>query len=183
MIYVALLRGINVGGNNKVPMADLKACLEDLGYEHVRTYINSGNVIFTSDGSAEQAAKRIEDVLLKSFKATFVPIKVLVISRNQLAAIVAKAPPGFGQEPGKYHSDVVFLIGKSVAEAMQHVEVHPEVDVAWAGDEAIYYRRLSAKRTKSRLPKIAGKPIYKSMTIRSWSTVSKLYALMEDIEQ
>ena len=57
-VYLALLRGINVGGKNKVPMAELKACFEELGCENVRTYIASGNVMFKSRKSSAELARR-----------------------------------------------------------------------------------------------------------------------------
>lgn len=176
--YLALLRGINVGGNNKVSMAELKACLEELGLEQVKTYINSGNVIFSSDKSAATTTKQIEAALPSKLNLAG-PIKVLVVSKKQLADIVAGAPAGFGREPGKYHSDVIFLIGKPAREAMEQLETHPEVDAAWPGDGVVYYRRLSARRTASRMGKVAAKPIYKFLTIRSWNTTTKLLALLQ----
>ena len=180
MVYAALLRGINVGGNNKVSMAGLKTYFESLGYDNVKTYINSGNVLFASDRTAEIAAKQIEKGLQKTFELKE-PIKVLVISHDQLKAIIVQAPKGFGQEPAVYHSDVLFLMGATSANAMGQLEMHPEVDIAWPGDGIVYYQRLSAKRTKSRLSKIVSKPIYKSITIRSWSTVCKLAGLMGEL--
>lgn len=178
--YLALLRGINVGGKNKLPMTDLKKCLEDLGFKNVQTYIQSGNVIFESGGTPEKLAGQIEKALPKNFRLDSELIRVLAISRNQLAKIVAKAPKGFGTEPDKYHSDVLFLIDTSADEVMKQTDVNPEVDAAWPGDGVVYYRRLSAKRTKSRLSKLVSKPIYKSMTIRSWNTTTKLLALMDE---
>lgn len=65
MNYVALLRGVNVGGKNKVSMSELKVCFEDLGYQNVSTYINSGNILFTSSKSAAALAKEIEATLIK----------------------------------------------------------------------------------------------------------------------
>lgn len=178
-VYLALLRGINVGGKNKIPMADLKSCLEDLGFKNVQTYIQSGNVIFESGGSPEKLATQIEAALSKRFKLDSELIRVLVISRDELAKIVEKAPKGFGKEPDKYHSDALFLIGTTSAEVMKQIDVNPEVDATWPGNGVVYYRRLSAKRTKSRLPKIVSKPIYKNMTIRSWNTTTKLLSLMQ----
>lgn len=179
MKYLALLRGINVGGNNKISMAELKACLEDVGLENVQTYINSGNVIFSSSKSAAVLAKEIEKTLPQKFNLP-VPIRVLILSKKQLAEVIDKAPVGFGQQPGNYYSDVIFLIGKSAQEAIEQLETHPEVDAAWSGDGVVYYRRLSVRRTASRMGKVVGKPIYKSMTIRSWNTATKLLKLLEE---
>lgn len=67
-VYLALLRGINVGGKNKVPMAELKACFEELGCENVRTYIASGNVMFESNKSSAELTEEIQEALPKKFK-------------------------------------------------------------------------------------------------------------------
>ncbi len=175
--YVAFLRGINVGGNNKVPMLQLKKCFEGLGFENVRTYINSGNVVFESNTTADRVTKQIEVALAKNFKVGLAPIKVLVLTYNQLKTVVSKAPKGFGQEPEKYYSDVVFLINVTTEEAFLAFEPHPEVDAVWTGPGVVYFRRLGAERTKSRMSKIVRKPIYKNMTIRSWNTTTKLLSL------
>lgn len=177
--YLALLRGINVGGNNKISMTELKSGLEELGLENVRTYINSGNVIFSSGKSAPALAKQIEDALPQKFNLPG-PIRVLILSKKQLADVVAGAPAGFGQEPGKYHSDVIFMINKPVSGAMEQLETHPEVDAAWQGTGVVYYRRLSARRTASRLGKVVAKPVYKTMTIRTWTTTTKILKLLEE---
>ena len=182
MIYVALLRGINVGGNNKVPMAELKAHLEALGYDDIKTYIASGNVIFSSGKPANVLRKEIEADLLEKFPNTTMPIKVLVLSKEQVAKVVSRAPKGYGQHPDKYRYDVMYMIGKPAAEAMDQIELHPEVDQAWAGDDVIYYQRLIAKLTKSRVNKIVGKPIYQFMTLRNWNTACKLRDLTQDLE-
>jgi uncharacterized protein (DUF1697 family) len=176
--YVALLRGINVGGKNPVPMAALRSTMEDGGYEAVRTYIASGNVLFETDRPAKGLEDHIEELLEARFK---VPLVVAVRSERQLRAVVAKAPKGFGTEPTKYHSDAVFLKGPlTAAKAMGVVDLKEGVDDAWPGTGVIYFRRLSAKRTASRMGRIVGTPEYKLMTIRSWQTVMKLLALLDE---
>jgi uncharacterized protein (DUF1697 family) len=77
--YVILMRGINVGGKNKIPMSDLKKCLEDLGFSNVSTYIASGNVILKSDKRAKEVKAQIEEVLPERFKLDNELIKVLVL--------------------------------------------------------------------------------------------------------
>jgi uncharacterized protein (DUF1697 family) len=86
--YVILMRGINVGGKNRVPMADLKTSLEDLGFANVSTYIASGNVILESDKRPDKIRAQIEGALSKSFKLDSELIKVLVMSRKQLQAVI-----------------------------------------------------------------------------------------------
>lgn len=177
--YLALLRGINVGGKNKVPMAGLKAMLEDIGLKDVATYIQSGNAMFRSSLAATTIARRIEEGLTSTFKLDDALIKVLVISRETLKSVIDKRPKGFGDEPGKYHSDAIFLMDIDRDEAFAVFVPRDGVDKVWPGEGVIYSQRLSAERTKSRLGKIVASPLYKSMTIRSWQTTLKLMELMD----
>ena len=180
MKYIALLRGVNVGGKNKIAMSELKACFEELGFKNVATYINSGNVLFEAENITEDAvADRVEQELVRSFKFDSDLIKVRIISRDELHTVIAGAPKGFGTEPDIYYSDVAFLIRFDEKEAYESFECNPEVDAIWQGKGVIYYRRLGARRTASRLSKVMGKPVYKSMTIRSWNTTTKLLALLD----
>ncbi|HJP87799.1 MAG TPA: DUF1697 domain-containing protein [Candidatus Limnocylindrales bacterium] len=176
--YLVLLRGINVGGKNKVPMGELRAALENAGFENVQTYIASGNVIVDSKLSAAKVAEQIEDVLPKTFKLHTELIRVVVLSAAELEAIVKSRPKGFGDEPTKYHSDAVFLMGIDTDEAFKVFSPKEGVDRVWPGKGVVYSERLSAKRTASRLNRIMSSPHYKSMTIRSWQTTLALMELM-----
>jgi uncharacterized protein (DUF1697 family) len=175
MRYVALLRGINVGGRNPVPMADLRAAFEDAGHTAVRTYILSGNVLFEAGGRIDEDA--VEAVLERRFG---VPLVVVLRTERHLRAVVDGAPDGFGQRPQEFHSDVVFLKAPlSSRQAMRVVQLRDGVDQAWPGRGVVYFQRLSARRTASRMSKIVGTPEYKRMTIRSWATTTKLLSLLD----
>ena len=116
--YLVLLRGINVGGKNIIPMVGLKKCLKGLGFADVSTYIASGNVMLGSDKPADEIKARIEAALTKSFKLDSELIKVLVLSRRQLQSVIDHKPKGFGEQPEKYHSDAIFLMDIDAAQAM-----------------------------------------------------------------
>jgi uncharacterized protein (DUF1697 family) len=176
--FTVLLRGVNVGGKNKVPMLTLKHCLEELGYANVTTYIASGNVILASDYNSVDIASQIEAALSRNFKLDSNLIKVLVLSHEQLRSVIDRKPPGFGEHSELYHSDAIFLMDLDVAQAMTVFHPREGVDRVWPGEGVIYSERLSSQRTKSRLSKIIATPEYQSMTIRSWQTTSKLYELM-----
>ncbi|SNY70281.1 DUF1697 domain-containing protein [Paractinoplanes atraurantiacus] len=177
--FLILLRGVNVGGKNKVPMADLRTWLEGMGFLDVSTYIASGNVILTSDRPAEDIATQIEAAMPQAFQLDSEIVKVLVLTREDLQGIVDNRPAGFGDQPEKYHSDAIFLIGVDPAEAMPIFNPREGVDRVWPGDGVIYSERLSAQRTKSRLSSILTSPLYKSMTVRSWNTTVKLLAMLD----
>lgn len=178
VVYVALLRAINVGGKNIIKMAALREQFEALGYTAVTTYIQSGNVVFTSKTTNREAlTTTIESALGAAFGYDS---KVVVVSAKELREIVAGAPLGFGKEPTRYRYDVLFvrrpLTGPA---ALTEIEAAPGVDDVHAGSGALYFRRLIAKSTKSRLPKIVQKPVYKSLTIRNWNTTTKLLAMTD----
>jgi uncharacterized protein (DUF1697 family) len=175
---VALLRGINVGGRNKVAMADLRAAFEDAGFDSVRTYIQSGNVTFRTTGSTTSLESDLEKMLERRFK---VPLVVVVRSHAQIRNVVDSAPDGFGANPTTYHSDSIFLKKPLTSkQAMKVVAVREGVDRAWPGHGVIYFERLSARRTESRLSRIVGKPEYQQMTIRNWATTTKILNLLDD---
>jgi uncharacterized protein (DUF1697 family) len=177
--YVVLLRGINVGGKNKISMTELKFCLEEQGFEDVMTYIQSGNVILQSSLDATALGQEIEAMLSNKFKLDSSIIKVLILTEDQLQAVIDERPKGFGEQPDKYHSDAIYLMGIDADQAMSVFNPREGVDQVWPGNGVIYSQCLSALRTKSRLSKIVGTPAYQSMTIRSWSTTTKLLSLMQ----
>jgi uncharacterized protein (DUF1697 family) len=180
--FVVLLRGINVGGKNITPMAGLKKCLEELGFADVSTYIASGNVMLASDKPADKMKARIEAALTRSFKLDSELVRVLVLSRQQLQAVIDHKPKGFGEQPGKYHSDAIFLMDIDAVQAMQIFNPREGVDKVWPGSGVIYSQRLSSKRTRSRLSRIMASPLYKSMTIRSWNTTIKLLDMLKGMD-
>ena len=174
--HLALLRGINVGGKNLVKMADLREAFESMGFADVATYIASGNVLFGAPRQKrEEMAARIESELTRRFG---IELKVVLLTQAQLKAVVQGAPRGFGGD--SHLCDVVFVRKPlTVKKAFGLIETREGVDRAWSGKGVIYFSRLAAKASSSRLNKVASLPEYKNMTIRSWSTTTKLLPLME----
>ncbi len=177
--YVVLLRGINVGGKNKLSMAALKQCLEELGYAGVATYINSGNVVLESAKSAAAIGDGDRDGPAQEVQARQRADQILVLSKARFKAMLSGKPKGFGDEPAKYHSDAIFLMDTKVSEAVKAFDPREGVDALWPGKGVIYHQRLSAQRTRTRLNKMMATPAYKSMTIRNWATTIKLLEMLE----
>ena len=177
--YLALLRGINVGGGNIIRMQDLAACFEASRVQNVATYIQSGNVLFES---AETDQAKLTRKLEQALSKTFAPYKATIVlcSHSKLREIVRKAPKGFGTERQTYRYDVIYLKEPlTVAEAIKLIATTEGVDAAFAGPDVLYFSRLDAKASQSRLARLTAQPIYKSMTIRNWNTTTKLLALMD----
>jgi uncharacterized protein (DUF1697 family) len=177
--YVALLRGINVGGKNLIRMPALKACFEEGGFEDVVTYIQSGNVVFRSSGSGSALARRIEDMLTAAFDYR---ASVVLRSHEQMRAVVERAPAGFGADPSRYRYDVIFLKQPLTARAaLKKVPTRQDVDEVHAGRGVLYFSRLISRAAQSHLSRVVSTPMYQSVTIRNWNTTTRLLRMMDEI--
>jgi len=175
MTYVALLRGINVGGKSKVDMGALRKTFERLGFNGVRTYINSGNVVFTArTRSPAPLMPRIEAAIVEDFGFQ---VAVLVRTADELGA-VADAVPADWTNDESMRCDVFFLWPDvdrpSVLEDVPH---NPAIeDLRYVPGALV--RRIDRKNsTRSRVTKIVGTDLYRRMTVRNINTVRKLHAL------
>jgi uncharacterized protein (DUF1697 family) len=175
--YLALLRGINVGGRNIIKMTDLKKCFEDLGCVDVATFIQSGNVVFRSEqADAGALVSKIERALSGHFAYSS---RVVVLTRTQLAQVVKRAPAGFGEQPDEFKYDVIFLREPiTETQAIRSISVREGVDAIYKGKGVVYCSRLISKLTQSHLSRIVSLPVYQHMTIRNWNTTIKLCALL-----
>jgi uncharacterized protein (DUF1697 family) len=175
--YLALLRGINVGGNNIIKMTYLKKCFEKMGFSDVVTYIQSGNVIFETDvRDSVRLCNQIEKELSVRFKYTS---KIALLTYDQLKTIIDDAPDGFGNKPDEYRYDVMFLIDNTDPHiVIKDLKIKDGVDTAIAGNHSIYFSRLISKATQSQLKSIIALPVYQRITIRNWNTTYKLYTII-----
>lgn len=177
MKYVAFLRGINVGGNNKVPMSELKACFEAAGLSSVRTYINSGNVLFES---SKKDSIKLAQLCKKNMEKQFgFPINCVVISQEEYVKMVVSAPDYWGT--GEHRSDALFLIPPVTGQQILD-EIGPiNNDFEWLDvrDGVVFWTLRKTHLTKGRLPKMIGSNVYKQVTIRSSTTTRKLLTLLE----
>jgi uncharacterized protein (DUF1697 family) len=105
-------------------------------------------------------------------------LRIVLLTHAQLMRVIDEAPRGFGGDD--HRCDAIFLRAPlTVKQAVAAMETKEGVDRFWAGTGVVYFSRLTEKATSSRMGKVIGKPEYKSMTIRSWGTATKLLALME----
>ncbi len=171
-LYVALLRGINVGGANTVNMKELKTCFEAQGYGHVETYINTGNIIFSTDvHSLELLTKDIE----KALHATFgFPIKTLVKPVEVFEAIL-RAVPATWTNDTEQKTDVLFL-WKDYAEesSLKLLKLKPAVDEVLYIEETLVWHICRKDYAKSGMHSFIGTELYKNMTARNINTVRAL---------
>lgn len=178
MTYVALLRGINVGGNNKVDMKKLKTTFELLGFTNVVTYINSGNIVFEcTSNKKEDIACDIEKAIKKDFQ---LDIKVLVRNINDIKLICENLPDTWVKSE-EMRTDVMFLWDKfDNPETLNQLKINHVDNVKYLSG-TILWNVESKNYSKSGMPKLVGTKVYRNMTIRNVNTVRKLYQIMSNI--
>ncbi len=176
MTYVALLRGINVGGRGMIDMKELAAVFETVGMTSARTYINSGNVVFVTDLPDQvKIGKVLEDAIEERFGFS---VRVLVRNVDEIRSVVEALPADWTNDQSM-KCDVFFLWdeldGPSI---LERLEFDPEMeDVRYTPGAVI--RRVDRKNaSRSKLTKIVGTPLYQQMTIRNCNTARKLLELM-----
>jgi uncharacterized protein (DUF1697 family) len=173
--YVALLRGINVGGHRRVPMANLRKVFETIGHAEVATYIASGNVVFDSPKRATRAlADELEIAILEEFGFE---VDVVVRSAAEMASVVAQNPFRKAAAIPKERLYVAFPT-RPIAGANLSIDHSFAPDEFGVGRFAIYLHRPAGfsqptKLTDAYLSKVAGSPV----TTRNWNTVTKLAGL------
>ena len=179
MKYIALLRGVNVGGKNKVAMSDLRACLQETGLDDVSTYINSGNVLFeSSQTNITTLISTCESAIERRFGF---PVVVMVISQTDFEAALEHAPVWWGNKDRKeIRSEALFVIPPTTtADVRQAMKVRPEgPDMLFEYGQILFWSLPLESYSKSVVPKIIGTPIYKYITIRSSTTMRKLQGLL-----
>jgi uncharacterized protein (DUF1697 family) len=180
MKFIALLRGINVGGKNKVAMPALKACFEELGFDNVRTYINSGNVIF--EPTQTDTAKLVticEDAIKKQFGFHVI---CSVISDNELLEALNHAPAWWNKGDAK-HNAIFVIAPKKAEEIMAEVgEAKPEYEKVAAYHPIIFWSAPLKTFSRTRYSKIVGTKVYQSVTIRNANTTLKFAELCRHTE-
>jgi uncharacterized protein (DUF1697 family) len=175
MTYVAFLRGVNVGGNSIVSMSAIREALVALGLSDVRTYINSGNVIFSTRASdGQQLTARIEKALEQH---TGMAIKVLVMDHKTLRTMVEAIPRNWVDD--KTMRTYVLLLWKELDERgiLDRLPIKPDVDELLYTPGAVVWRVDRENVGRSQMNRIVGTPLYKKITMRSANTMRKLNAL------
>ena len=177
MEYVALLRGINVGGNNKVVMSELREQIEAAGFGHVRTYINSGNLLFEAEAPREDVAQRVEDLLARHYDF---PIRLALLTGQDYLDQLDELPDWWHGEVAR--RDALFytrgLDRDLVRERIEAMELGDEA--VHFGEHAVFWGKFDEKNfLKTAYHKrLLREDFYRQVTIRSGSTVEKIASML-----
>jgi uncharacterized protein (DUF1697 family) len=177
-VFVALLRGVNVGGNNIISMRALKESFEKSGFTDVTTYINSGNVIFTTkELDARKLEKKVEQILSKDFQ---LDSKVVVRSVSEMAKLVESLPESWTGD-SRYRYNVMFL-----RHTIDSEKILEEL-AAKSGAEQFEYRQGAllwsaevSELARTSMQKLSSRKVFQDMTVRNLNTTKKLYELMKE---
>jgi uncharacterized protein (DUF1697 family) len=174
--YIALLRGINVGGKNKVSMKELKKLLEENDFQEVGTYINSGNIIFSSENSNVEFLKRNCETLI--FEKFNLKISLMIISADELIETLDNAPDWWDVDSESKHNAIFVIPPTTVDEVIREVG-EAKTAYEWVGSysRVIFWSAPLKTFSRTRWSKIVGKPIYNEVTIRNANTVKNLAKL------
>ena len=180
-VFVALLRGVNVGGNNMISMRSLKESFEATGFTNVATYINSGNIIFTTkENDARKLEQKIEQVLSHDYQ---LDSKVVVRSLAEMEKLVKSLPPGFNGD-SKWRYNVIFLRHSIDSEKiLADLPIKSDIEEIFYRPGTVLWSAQASEASRSNMVKLSSRKIYQDMTIRNLNTTKKLYELMKKLAE
>ena len=173
-VHIVLLRGINIGPRNRIAMPALRAALAEAGFDDVKTYVQSGNVVLESSAKPDAVQRKVEALIEKEFD---LEIDVVVRTKAQLAAVVKNNPLGkVADSPKRYQ--VTFLSDKLPPKAKRDLEEAAAEDeqLVVAGREVYAWHPEGVARSKL-WSKLAGQGLGVTATSRNWTTVEALLEL------
>ena len=176
--YLAFLRGINISGKNKLSMAQLKTDFEALGFSEVKTYLNSGNVVFSCKESEETALAAQIEQMIKENDSLDIP--VFVIAQQKLETLLCHAPDWWGTDDKAVYDNLIFILPPATCaeicdtigapkEGLERIEQYGEA-IFWSFDRKTYQKT-------NWWPKTAGAAVRDKLTIRTAGTVRKVCAM------
>ncbi len=178
--FLALLRGINVGGKNGIAKDDLRSCFTDLGFSTVRTYIQSGNILFrAADTNSRTLSKIIERQLSDRFSYA---ARAVVMSNEQYSAAVEAAPKGWGKDDERRHNALFTLGDLQPEEVLAELpSLKAEFETVATGSGVIFWSASKKHLSRTTMMKLSALPVYQQLTVRNYTTVFKLRELFEEI--
>lgn len=176
-VFVALLRGVNVGGNNMISMRELKASFEEMGFANVTTYINSGNIIFaTKENDARKLETKIERMLAKEYELNS---KVVIRSHSEMEELVNSLPKTWKGDTG-WRYNVIFLRHTiDSKDVLDDLPAKTDIEEIVYRPGALLWSALVSDINRTTWARFATRKKYQDTTVRNLNTTKKLYELMK----
>lgn len=180
-VFVALLRGVNVGGNNMISMRSLKESFETMGFKQVTTYINSGNIVFkTKENDARKLEKKLEQMLSKDYQ---LGSKVVIRSLAEMDQLVKSLPQSWGGD-SDWRYNVIFLRYSIDSEKiLADLPIKSDIEEILYRQGTLLWSALASEANRSNMVKLSSRKIYHDMTVRNLNTTRKLHELMQKAAQ
>lgn len=177
--FLALLRGVNVGGQNVISKSELARCFEELGFTGVRTYIQSGNVLFRAgETRVAELTRAVEQRLTERLGQ---PVRAVVFPRTRYRAAVRAAPAGWGRDDDRKHNALFTLRGTTPRRAVSELPfLKPDIESLAIGPGVVFWSISKAHQTRTTWMKLAATPVYRQVTVRNHRTVLRLLELFDD---
>ena len=178
-LYVALLRGVNVGGNNMISMSALKQSFESIGFTHVSTYINSGNIIFHArETDARKLEQKIERLLVKEYELSS---KVVLRSLAEMEQLVKSLPREWGSD-SSWRYNVMFLRHTIDSEdILAELPANSDVEEVVYRPGTLLWSAQVDQISRSKMSKLNSRKMFQEMTVRNLNTTKKLHELMKKV--
>ncbi|HVG18497.1 MAG TPA: DUF1697 domain-containing protein [Blastocatellia bacterium] len=179
--YVALLRGINVGGKNLISMQALKESFKKLGFGSVMTYINSGNIIFTSSQSDARALERkIERMLEREYNHAG---KVVIRNITEMAELLKILPESTSDDKQWKHNVIFLRHTIDSGKILESLSPKPEIEEVKYYPGVLLWSARTSDLTRSHMLRLSKQDIYQEMTMRNLNTTKKIYELMKRVTE
>lgn len=176
-VYVALLRGVNVGGNNMISMGALRESFERLGFEKVASYINSGNIIFqTKENDARKLEKKIEQMLEKEYE---LGSKVVIRSLEEMERLVESLPGSWGGDSNRRYNVIFLRHTIDSEEILRDVLVKEEIEEVLYRPGTLLWSAHVDSINRNNMLKLASRKMDQEITVRNTNTTKKLCDLMK----
>ena len=178
-IFVALLRGVNVGGNNMISMSALKKSFEQMGFPYVATYINSGNIIFEAkEKDARKLEKKIEQMMSREYQLNS---KVVVRNLSEMEKLVQSLPAKWGSDSSWRHNVIFLRHSIDSEEILEELPANSDIEEVVYRPGTLLWSAQVETINQTKMNKLSSRKIFQDMTVRNLNTTKKLYELMKKV--
>ena len=180
-VFVALLRGVNVGGHNMISMSSLKESFAAMGFKQVTTYINSGNIVFKSkEDDARKLETKIEQMMSRDYQ---LGSKVVVRSLSEMEKLVKNLPRTWGSDSSWRHN-VIFLRHTIDSEKiLDELPAKSDIEEIVYQPGTLLWSAQATQLNQTNMAKLSSRKIFQDMTVRNLNTTKKLCELMKKVAE
>ena len=179
-VFVALLRGVNVGGNNMISMSALKKSFEGMGFAQVTTYINSGNIVFkTKEADARKLERKIEQMMAKEYK---LDSKVVVRDLSEMERLVKSLPSDWTDDSTRRFNVIFLRHTIDSKDILADLPANSDIEEIVYRPGTLLWSAQMTEWNRTSLAKLSSRKLFQDMTVRNLNTTKKLYDLMKKVE-